>query len=520
LAAADQGVVDHDAIGHSWKARFAWTRTFLVLSGLAGSCAAAGLTGNWLVAIPNGDGTIRRTYLHLKQEQGRITGTVRATLHLYTIDRSAGGPDDFTISAAMPLFGGERRVTFRGKLAGDELRLEDVGAKGGPQAMTARRVPEGEGALPPRIPPPPLHRVRDNGLARTPPMGWNSWNKFANRIDDAIVRGIADAMAVNGMRDAGYLYVNIDDTWQGERDARGNIQPNRKFPDMKALADYVHSKGLKLGIYSSPGPDTCEGYEGSYGHEQQDARTYAAWGIDYLKYDWCGAFTIYKDSEMPAVYQKMGDALLASGRPIVFSLCQYGLEEVWKWGPDVGGNLWRTGGDIGDSWDSISRIGFSQDRFAPYARPGHWNDPDMLEIGNANLTETECRTHMGLWAMLAAPLIAGNDVRNMTASILDILTNREVIAVDQDPAGRQGRRVWQSGQQEVWARKLADGDSAVAVFNRADREAKVTFRWADVGIPKTPSHVRDLWLHAEVKTAGPEHSAVVPGHGVTLLRVR
>ena len=487
---------------------------------MAAAYGATDVTGNWLGATPNGDGTMRRTYFKLKQHGDRITGTIRSTLHLYSITGSTGGPGDFTITAAMPLFGSERRVTYRGKLVGDELQVTEVKSNSPGETMVAHRVPEGEGALPARIEPPPLHPVRDNGLARTPPMGWNSWNKFANRIDDATVRGIADAMASNGMRDAGYLYVNIDDTWEGERDEHGNIQPNQKFPDMKALADYVHSKGLKLGIYSSPGPNTCEGYEGSYGHEEQDARTYAAWGIDYLKYDWCGAFTLYKDSEMQAVYQKMGDALLASGRPIVYSLCQYGLADVWKWGPEVGGNLWRTGGDISDSWDSMSRIGFSQDRLAPYGRPGHWNDPDMLEIGNGHMTETEYRTHMSLWSMLAAPLIAGNDVRNMSASIPDILTNREVIAIDQDTAGHQAKRVWQSGQNEVWTRELSDGDIAVAVFNRAPGDAQVTFRWADAGLRKTPSRIRDLWRHTDRNGTGADYSAEVPGHGVVLLRVR
>jgi alpha-galactosidase len=483
-------------------------------------CSAADLTGNWLAATPNGDGTTRRIYFHLKQQGNRITGTIRSTLHLFTIIGSTGGPENFTITGAMPIGPSERRFTYRGKLVGDQIQIVEIGLNGPGPAMTARRVSEGEGRLPARIEPPALHPVRDNGLARTPPMGWNSWNKFANRIDDATVREVADAMARNGMRDAGYVYVNIDDTWEGERDAQGNIQPNLKFPDMKALADYVHSKGLKLGIYSSPGPNTCEGYEGSYGHEEQDARTYAAWGVDYLKYDWCGALAIYKDSEMQAVYQTMGDALLASGRPIVFSLCQYGFENVWKWGPDVGGNLWRTTGDIGDSWDSISKIGFSQYKLAPYARPGHWNDPDMLEIGNGHMTDTEYRTHMTLWSMLAAPLIAGNDVRNMSASIHDILTNGEVIAIDQDKAGRPATRVWQSGQQEVWTRPLADGGTAVAVFNRASGDAKVTFRWADAGISKAPSHIRDLWQHADQSAAGPEYSADVPGHGVVLLRVR
>jgi alpha-galactosidase len=495
-------------------------KPFLFLYLLAATYPAANLTGNWRAATPNGDGTTRRTYFHLQQQGDRITGTIRATLHLFSITESTGGPEDFTITGAMPIGPSVRHVTYRGRLVGNELQMVEVGANGPGAVMIAHRVAEGEGRLPARIEPPPLHAVRENGLARTPPMGWNSWNKFANRIDDATVRGIADAMASNGMRDAGYVYVNIDDTWEGRRDAQGNIQPNQKFPDMKALADYVHSKGLKLGIYSSPGPNTCEGYEGSYGHEEQDAKTYAAWGIDYLKYDWCGALTLYKDSEMQAVYQKMGDALLASGRPIVFSLCQYGFDDVWKWAPEAGGNLWRTAGDIQDSWDSVSRIGFSQDRLAPYARPGHWNDPDMLEIGNGHMSDTEYRTHMSLWSMLAAPLIAGNDVRAMPASIRDILTNREVIAIDQDAAGHQARRVWQSGQQEVWSRDLADGDTAVAVFNRAPGDTKITFRWAAAGISRTPSRVRDLWLHEGLKVTGPEFSAEVPGHGVALLRVR
>src|SRR5271157_1539980 len=211
------------------------------------------------------------------------------------------------------------------------------------------------------------------GPAATPPMGWNSWNHFACKVTAADVRGAADAISSNGMKDAGYVYVNIDDCWEGTRDAAGRIQPNEKFGDMKALVDYVHSKGLKIGIYSSPGPKTCAGYEGSYGHEEQDAQQYADWGFDYLKYDWCGAARIYEDEEMQAVYQKMGDALRRTGRPIVYSLCQYGRADVWKWGPKVSGNLWRTTGDIRDSWDSMSNIGFNQFVLAPFAGPGHWN---------------------------------------------------------------------------------------------------------------------------------------------------
>jgi alpha-galactosidase len=352
-------------------------------------------------------------------------------------------------------------------------------------------------------------------------MGWNSWNKFAHSIDDAAVRGTADAMVKSGMKDAGYVYVNIDDTWEGERDAQGNIQSNKKFPDMKALADYVHSKGLKLGIYSSPGPNTCAGYEGSYGHEEQDARTFAAWGIDYLKYDWCGARILYKDEDMQALYQKMGDALLATGRPIVYSLCQYGRQDVWKWGADVGGNLWRTTGDIRDAWDSMTRIGFSQDEHAPYAKPGHWNDPDMLEIGNGHMTDTEYRTHMSLWSMLSAPLIAGNDLRDMTPAIRDILTNREVIAIDQDKAGKQATRASKSGDQEIWVKQLADGGLAIGLFNLNEKDATTNVKWADIGLKQTPKHVRDLWEHKDLKLdkKSADYSTTVPGHGVVLLRI-
>jgi alpha-galactosidase len=350
-------------------------------------------------------------------------------------------------------------------------------------------------------------------------MGWNSWNKFAERVDDAAVRGMADAMTSNGMKDAGYTYVNIDDTWEAGRDANGNITTNKKFPDMKALADYVHSKGLKIGIYSSPGPNTCAGYEGSYGHEEQDAKTYAAWGFDYLKYDWCSAHNLYTDQEMQAVYQIMGDALLKIGHPIVFSLCQYGRDDVWKWGPDVGGNLWRTTDDINDTWNRMSTIGFSQNDLAPYASPGHWNDPDMLEIGNGGMTNDEYKTHMSLWSILAAPLLAGNDLRNMPHDILEILTNREVIAVNQDKLGKQGHRIAKSVDQEVWARELADGGYAIGLFNLASASARVRVKWSDVSITAAPATARDLWSHQDFKLDGPEYTAIVPAHGVAMLRI-
>jgi alpha-galactosidase len=478
------------------------------------------LSGNWAVRMPNADGTSRNTYLTLRQDNGRITGTVRVTQFFYKVAESTGDENGFAISATMRDGTSDRTVRYEGKLVGDTLHISTRRRpQDNPTEMIALRAPAGEGALPARLPLPTLHKVADNRLARTPPMGWNSWNKFAGRVDDAAVRGMADAMASNGMREAGYQYINIDDTWEGGRDAQGNIVSNKKFPDMKALADYVHGKGLKLGIYSSPGPNTCAGYEGSYGHEVQDARTFAAWGIDYLKYDWCGARALYTDDEMPAVYQKMGDALLVSGRPIVFSLCQYGRLDVWKWGLDVGGNLWRTTGDIRDAWDSMSRIGFGQADLAPWASSGHWNDPDMLEIGNGGMSDDEYRTHMSLWSMLAAPLLAGNDLRNMRPEIAAILMNREVIAVDQDAGGKQGGRAWTSGNQEIWTRALAGGDLAIAMFNRDTVPARLTPRWSDLHVTMKVARVRDLWQHADVKATGDGYEAAVPAHGVVMLRL-
>ncbi len=365
-------------------------------------------------------------------------------------------------------------------------------------------------------------------VAATPPMGWNSWNHFAGRVNDADVRAAADAMVSSGMRDAGYVYVNIDDTWEGKRNAQGEIQSNSKFPDMKALADYVHSKGLKLGIYSSPGPKTCAGYEGSYGHEEQDAKTYASWGIDYLKYDLC-SFRDIMDKEaagnpqkqfamQKAAYEKMHKALEATGRPIVFSLCQYGWNDVWKWGPEVGGNLWRTTGDITDNYDRMTQIGFSQAGLAKYAGPGHWNDPDMLEIGNGGMTEDEYRTHMTLWTILAAPLLAGNDLSKMTPQTLALLTNKEVIAVDQDRLGREGDRVWAEGPSEIWAKPLSGGAKAVGLFNRADTARPISLKLSSIGFGNQ-AKLRDLWAGKSVEAKDGVYTVVVPAHGAVMLKV-
>lgn len=361
--------------------------------------------------------------------------------------------------------------------------------------------------------------AQDPELARTPPMGWNSWNYFAEKVTDAIIRGQADAMVSKGMKAAGYVYVNIDDTWEGQRNAQGIIQTNSKFPDMKALADYVHSKGLKLGIYSSPGPKTCANYEGSYGHEEQDAQQYAAWGIDYLKYDWCSAERVYKPSDMQAAYKKMHDALRRTGRPIVYSLCQYGLQRVWSWGASVGGNLWRTTGDIEPNYDRMALIGFGQNGLERFAGPGHWNDPDMLEVGNGKMNLDENRTHMSLWCLLAAPLLAGNDLTKTTPETLAILTNPEVIAVDQDPADIQGHRVWQEGPLEVWMKPLADGSKAVGLFNRGESPMEVRVNFGDIGVSGSAT-VRDLWAKKDLGSFQASYSAEVPTRGVVMIKVK
>jgi alpha-galactosidase len=316
--------------------------------------------------------------------------------------------------------------------------------------------------------------------------------------------------------------VNIDDTWQaGHRDANGDLLGNNKFPDMKKLADYIHGKGLKLGIYSSPGPRTCAGYLGSYEHEAQDAKMYAKWGIDYLKYDWCSAGQVYENDRvtMTAAYAKMGQALLDARHPIVYALCQYGNHDVGEWGALVGGNLWRTTGDIRDTWQSMMDIGFNrQPGREKFAKLGNWNDPDMLEIGNGGMSIDEYQTHMSLWSILAAPLLAGNDIRDMKPEIAAILMNKEVIAVDQDKLGKQGVRVAKDGDTQVWSKPLADGGLAVGLFNLGEKPATVTAKWADLGI--SGSHkVRDLWKHSDAGSNTGDYAAEVPAHGVAMLRI-
>jgi len=366
----------------------------------------------------------------------------------------------------------------------------------------------------------------DNGLARTPPMGWNSWNKFACNVSESLIREAADAVVSTGMKDAGYVYVVIDDCWQVSRDAEGNIVPDAKrFPGgMRALADYIHSKGLKFGIYSDAGAGTCQKRPGSRGYEFQDARQYAAWGVDYLKYDWCNTTT----QNSVASYSIMRDALAKSGRPIVFSICEWGSSKPWLWAADVG-NLWRTTGDIQDKWsikrdwggNGVVQILDLQDGIEFASGPGHWNDPDMLEVGNGGMSSTEYRAHFSLWCLMAAPLMAGNDIRGMTDEIRGVLTNKEVIAVDQDALGYQGRRVKRDGDREIWSKQMADGSRAVALLNRGDSETEIRVAWTDIGYPDSISAaVRDLWAHQDLGSQQGGFSAKVPSHGVVMVTVR
>jgi alpha-galactosidase len=366
----------------------------------------------------------------------------------------------------------------------------------------------------------------DNGLARTPPMGWNSWNKFACNVTEDAVRSVADAMVKSGMKDAGYQYIVIDDCWQVARDAEGNIQADpRKFPaGIKALADYIHSLGLKFGIYSDAGRKTCGGRPGSRGYEFQDARAYAKWGVDYLKYDWCST----NGQTTQESYTLMRDALQLAGRPIVFSICEWGNSKPWTWAPAVG-NLWRTTTDIKDIWEGRMRgngagvvtIADMQVDLADYAGPGHWNDPDMLEVGNGGMNLTEYRSHFSLWSIMAAPLIAGNDIANMKPEIHDILTNKDVIAVDQDALGKQGKRIRHENDQDVFVKPLDGGGVAVLLLNRGAAEQTISVTWEQLGLAANQSfNGRDLWEHKDLGRLATQFSAPVASHGVAMITLK
>jgi alpha-galactosidase len=384
-------------------------------------------------------------------------------------------------------------------------------------------------------------------LALTPPLGWNSWNVWGGNVTAEHVRAAADARVSSGLAAQGYTYINIDDAWEagwhkgpnGRNDRNagrgpdGEILTNEKFPDMKALVDYIHSKGLKAGIYSGPGPATCQGLAGSYQHEEQDARTWAKWGFDYIKYDWCSYSDVEpRDRNAPRdalekPYRVMRNVLDTLDRDFVFSLCQYGWGKVWEWGGEVGGNLWRVTGDITDTWPSMSSIGFQQTGHEQYAGPGHWNDTDMLVVGHlgwgridpprpTNLTYDEQLTHISLWALQAAPLLIGADLSQIDDFTRDLLGNREVIAVDQDPLGKAAHRVTSDGWTEVWARPLADGRVAVGLFNRSPVATSVQVTLADIGIKDEGVPVRFPWMHTDGETVKRAYQASVPAHGVVL----
>ncbi|WP_433968102.1 glycoside hydrolase family 27 protein [Tunturiibacter gelidiferens] len=375
---------------------------------------------------------------------------------------------------------------------------------------------------------PAFGRALDNGLAKTPPMGWNSWNKFGCQgLNEKVVRETADTMVSSGMKDAGYQFVILDDCWQTGRDTSGNIVADaERFPSgIEALADYVHSKGLKFGIYTDVGTMTCAKRPGSIGHEYQDAKQYANWGVDYLKEDWCNTLP-GQNSE--SSYTLMRNALADSGRPIVFSICEWGSTKPWLWAGSIG-NLWRATGDIQDCWDckkdwggnGVTQIIDQMNGLETYAGPGHWNDPDMLEVGNGGMTKEEYRAHFSMWAMFSAPLLAGNDISNMTPDTKEILLNKEVIAIDQDPLGHQARRVKKTGDLEIWSKQLQDGGRAVVLLNRSPAAAKIAVAWTDIGYPDTLSaSVRNLWNANDLGKQSGGYSADVPSHGVVMLTIK
>jgi alpha-galactosidase len=375
-------------------------------------------------------------------------------------------------------------------------------------------------------------------LALTPPMGWNSWNKFACNVDEKLIREVADAMVASGMKDAGYTYINIDDCWHGDRDSLGFIHPDpKRFPSgMKALADYIHSKGLKMGIYSDAGSQTCGGRPGSRGYEFQDAQTYAGWGVDYLKYDWCNT----EGLKAEGAYKTMAAAIRKAGRPIVLSICEWGTDKPWEWGPEVG-HLWRTTGDIYNCFDCINDHGSwkswgtmqildKQAGLRKYAGPGHWNDPDMLEVGNGKLTPGEDRAHFGMWALIAAPLIAGNDIRTMSKETKAILTNKNVVAVNQDSLGIQGFKYGVKDSVEIWFKPLKNGNWAAAFLNRSQKEQKVNFDWKtevvkdndfniDLNAQNTLYKLKNLWTGKMAGTTKKALTAIVPSHDILMLQL-
>jgi alpha-galactosidase len=453
-----------------------------------------------------------------------------------------GHPTLYTIAAT-----GERPMTFSAEGLPDGLSLDT-----GTGRITGSAATAGESVVKIKVSnyfgadEKTLRIVVGPKIALTPPMGWNSWNCFAGSVSDAKVRAAADAMVNSGLIEHGWTYINIDDCWEVRADrpanerrgADGHILTNARFPDMKALVDYIHSKGLRAGLYSSPGPATCGGYTASYQFEEQDAEQYTKWGFDYLKYDWCSygaiADEIRKGPNPPSEkvifwqpYMVMRDALATQDRDIVFSFCQYGMGNVWEWGEEAGGNSWRTTGDIRDTWRSMTENGFSSAGHERFAGPGHWNDPDMLVVGKVGwgpslhgsyLTPNEQYTHITLWCLLCSPLLIGCDMTQMDDFTMNLLSNDEVLAVNQDPLGRQASRVWRGDDTEVWAKDMEDGAKAVGLFNRGEIAEKVTAKWSDLGLTE-PLPVRDLWRQKDLGEFSGQYECEVPRHGAVLIRI-
>ncbi len=386
------------------------------------------------------------------------------------------------------------------------------------------------------LPTVPALAQKFEGLALTPPMGFNTWNTFASNINEVLIMETADAMVKNGMRDAGYTYIVLDDCWaKKDRDADGNLVPDpAKFPSgMKALGDFLHARGFKFGIYGCAGSKTCGGYPGSMGHEYQDARVFASWGVDYLKYDWCSTGT--RDAR--EAYTTMRDALFTAGRPVVFSICEWGNSKPWEWAKDVG-HLWRTTGDITDCYDCVQRwergwkvildLQYSQvqpadgqnNGIGKFAGPGHWNDPDMLEVGNEGLTFAESRAHFSMWCLLAAPLMAGADVRHVSPEILAVMTDKDALAIDQDSAGKEGWRFRAEPGREIWVRELANGDWAVALLNTGDKAAELSIDFGPMWFIGGKCSIRDLWDKKDAGTTEKHFTKRLESHDVALLRLK
>ncbi len=365
---------------------------------------------------------------------------------------------------------------------------------------------------------------KKTNVAPTPPMGWNSWNYFACDVNEDMIKEMADAMVESGMADAGYEYINIDDCWQIDRDENGKIvaDPDR-FPNgIKALADYVHSKGLKFGLYSDAGRLTCEERPGGLGYEKIDAETYQEWGVDYLKYDWCH-HGLHKAKKL---YPVMAAELAKLDRPIVFSICNWGWGKPWKWGGEIG-HLWRTTPDIKACFDcggffrlSVLKILDKQVGLEKYAGPDAWNDPDMLEVGNGDLTDDENKAHFSLWCILAAPLIAGNDLRNMPKDVIEVLTNKEAIAIDQDPLGKQGYKYKDKKDFEVWIKPLENDEWAVCLLNRSEEKMDINFNWQKELNLKKEYTVRDLWKHQDIGKSSESYQYELPSHAVLFVRLQ